>query len=133
MQLILDLIHDETGSVVSTESVIVGTVAIAGTTAGMNATSQAIDSELAELASAIRQLDQSFTVSKERSSKGWSAGSSYTQPRADTAVEMSNCETEPKSDARTENSNLLRQNRASLFEAPARTMFRKCSTLTEYQ
>ena len=111
MQLMFDLYRDETGSVVSAEAVIVGTLAIAGTSVGMNATSQAIDSELAELAAAIRHLDQSFTVSEERSAQGWAAGSSYTQPQFDTAAEISNTETGPETeietDAKTDTSDVL--------------------------
>ena len=77
--------QDEGGAVVSAELAAIGTVAVIGGTAGMNALGHSVNSELRETAYAIRSLDQSYTVAGAVSSRGWKAGSSYTQP----AVEKS--------------------------------------------
>lgn len=71
---------DEWGAIVSAELVAIGTVAVLGGTVGMNALGHSVNSELEEMAFAIRSLNQSYAVAGHTSSRAWTAGSSYTQP-----------------------------------------------------
>lgn len=70
---------DESGAVVTTEMVAVGTVALASATIGMGQVSNALFNESEELAEAIRSLDQSYTFNGHQHAGGSHAPSSYTQ------------------------------------------------------
>lgn len=74
-----DLWRDECGALISAELVTVGTVAVVGMTVGLSAVSDAVNEELADLARAIRSLDQSYSFRGHFSRRGYSAGSQFTQ------------------------------------------------------
>lgn len=78
--------QDETGVVLSAEVVTVGTLGVLGAVVGLNAAGNAIDGELKEFASAIRSLDQSYTVAGHQSCRAWTAGSCYRQQDVETSL-----------------------------------------------
>lgn len=80
------LLSDEFGSILSAELVLVGTVGLVAVSAGWRAMSRSVDAELAELAAAIRHLDQSYSVDPIEANGGWHAGSAYTQPAIEQSV-----------------------------------------------
>ena len=80
MNLILELWKDESGLIMSAETVTLGTVAVLGAVVGINAVGSAVNSEMKEMASAIRSLDQSYAFSGHRGHGAWTAGSCYIQP-----------------------------------------------------
>ncbi len=80
MQIFKHFLQDEFGSILSAEAVVIGTISVIGVSAGLSAASKSVDAELLEFASAIRHLDQSYSVSKVEIDGDWSAGSSYKQP-----------------------------------------------------
>ena len=80
MKLIQELWKDESGLILSAETVTLGTVGVLGAVVGMNAAGSAVNSELKEMASAIRSLDQSYAFAGHRGCGAWTAGSCYIQP-----------------------------------------------------
>lgn len=74
------LMLDETGLVLSAESVMIGTVGVLGAVVGLNMVTTSVDAELKEMAFAIRSLDQSYGYVGHQSCHAWSAGSYYRQP-----------------------------------------------------
>lgn len=80
MRLWNALLNDESGFVLSAEAALVGTVGVLGATVGLSAASQALNDELAEMAFAIRSLDQSYSYQGAQHGSAWTAGSAYTQP-----------------------------------------------------
>ena len=81
------LFADEFGSILSAELVLVGTVGLVAVSAGWRSLSRSVDAELFELASAIRNLDQSYSVAQVEIDGNWSAGSEYIQPSAEASVD----------------------------------------------
>lgn len=79
MKLFWELWNDESGLVLSAETVTLGTVGVLGSIAGLSAMGTAIDGEFKEMASAFRSLDQSYGYLGHRSCSAWTAGSCYTQ------------------------------------------------------
>jgi hypothetical protein len=79
MNLLYELWKDESGLVMSAEAVTLGTVGVLGAIVGMNAANSAVNSELKEMASAIRSLDQSYAFAGHRGCAAWTAGSCYIQ------------------------------------------------------
>ncbi|WP_417848909.1 hypothetical protein [Thalassoglobus sp.] len=80
MRIFKQLLQDEFGAILSAEAVVIGTIAVIGVSVGLNAASKSVNAELFEFASAIRHLDQSYSISKVEIDGDWSAGSAYTQP-----------------------------------------------------
>ncbi|QDT33475.1 hypothetical protein [Thalassoglobus polymorphus] len=80
MRIFKQLLQDEFGAILSAEAVVIGTIAVIGVSVGLNAASKSVNAELFEFASAIRHLDQSYSVSKVEIDGDWTAGSAYTQP-----------------------------------------------------
>ncbi|MBX3438101.1 MAG: hypothetical protein KF861_11465, partial [Planctomycetaceae bacterium] len=83
IRLLRQLWLDEAGYLLSAEAVTVGTVGVVGATAGMGALSQSLNDELAESASAIRSLDQSYSIRARQGQIAWTAGSTFLQPPAE--------------------------------------------------
>lgn len=79
MKLLRELWRDESGLVMSAETVTLGTVGVLGAVVGMNAAGTAVNDELKEFASAIRSLDQSYAYQGHRGCGAWTAGSCYIQ------------------------------------------------------
>jgi len=70
---------DDSGFVLSAEAVAVGTLGVVGAAVGAGAVAQSVNSELEEMAFALRSLDQSFSIPEQRIGKAFVAGSSFTQ------------------------------------------------------
>ena len=73
--------RDEGGAVVSAEAVVVGTVVVAGATAGLKMVGQAANDELRDVARSLRSVDQSYVIHGFRMPNGraWTSGSSFAQ------------------------------------------------------
>ena len=73
--------QDEGGAVVSAEAVVVGTVVVAGATAGLKMVGDAANGELRDVARSIRSLDQSYAIQGFRMTNGraWTSGSAFAQ------------------------------------------------------
>ena len=54
--------NDESGGIISSELVLVGTIMVIGTTVGLSAVRDAVLSEMGDLADAVGVLDQSYTI-----------------------------------------------------------------------
>ena len=80
MRLIQELWKDESGLILSAETVTLGTVGVLGAVVGLNAAGSAVNGELKEMAGAIRSLDQSYAFVGHRGCGAWTAGSCYIQP-----------------------------------------------------
>jgi hypothetical protein len=79
MKTLQELWCDESGSVICTELVLVGTVGVLGATVGMNLIAKSLNEEMKDLAFALRSLDQSYSVRGFSSGGASTAGSCYTQ------------------------------------------------------
>ena len=77
--LLNDLWRDDTGAVLSSELVLVGTLGVVGATVGLNAISTAVNEELEDVAFAIRSLDQSYEIRGVKGCGAWTAGSVFHQ------------------------------------------------------
>lgn len=73
--------RDESGAVVSAEAVVVGTVVVAGATAGLKMVGDAANAELRDVARALRSVDQSYVIHGFRMPNGraWTSGSAFAQ------------------------------------------------------
>jgi hypothetical protein len=80
MSLLNQLLRDESGSILSAEAVILGTVGVAGAGVGLSAIGKSMQAETQEVAYALRSLDQSYSFDGQQSEHAWSAGSRYVQP-----------------------------------------------------
>jgi hypothetical protein len=80
MSLLNQLLRDESGSILSAEAVILGTVGVAGAGIGLTAIGKSMRAETQEVAYALRSLDQSYGFDGQQSEHAWSAGSRYVQP-----------------------------------------------------
>lgn len=81
--------RDECGALLSAETVAVGTITVIGATAGLSTVAKSVNSELGEVALAIRSLNQSYAYPGHTSRGGlvFTAGSSYTQPPVEKSLE----------------------------------------------
>lgn len=79
MNLLRNLWNDESGYVLTSEAVLVGTVAVVGGTVGLNAISHSVNEELVDVAKAIRSVDQSYCISGFSGCGSCTSGSSFTQ------------------------------------------------------
>ncbi|MBX3440936.1 MAG: hypothetical protein KF774_00920 [Planctomyces sp.] len=79
MRALIALWKDEAGLVLSAEAVAIGTLGVAGATVGLSAASTSLNSELEEVAFAIRSLDQSFAFEGRSCCGAMTAGSTFTQ------------------------------------------------------
>ena len=59
MNILRKLLRDETGLVMSAETVMLGTVGVLGVVASVGAMSSAVNDEMGELGMAFRSFDQS--------------------------------------------------------------------------
>ena len=80
MNVFQELIVDEYGFVVSSEAVLVGTLAVLGASVGLSAVSKTVNDELVELAYAFRSLDQTYHIEGQSVCGAAVASSHYTQP-----------------------------------------------------
>lgn len=113
-----DFWDDESGMVLSAEAVTVGTVGVLGSIVGLNAAGNAVNSELKEMASAIRSLDQSYGYRGQVGCRAWSAGSCYVQQNVEQSLAELNSEADI--DTKAIQQKILEERKAH-GEAPAAT------------
>lgn len=76
--LFTKLLRDENGFLISAELILIATIAVLGVVVGLAEISASINNELEDVASAIGSMNQSFSVSGQRSChKGSKAGSGF--------------------------------------------------------
>ncbi|WP_437193109.1 Flp family type IVb pilin [Planctomicrobium sp. SH527] len=102
MSLFASFLNDESGAVLSAETALLGTMAVAGATVGLSTVSTAVQDELAEVAYSFRSLDQSYSFEGRRSGSAWTAGSSFIQrPAAESITDLQKEYERKKSEAAT--------------------------------
>ena len=79
MSLLKSLWNDETGSILSAELVLLGTLGVVGATVGIKTAATAINAEMHELAFAFRSLNQSYSYTGFKSAYACTAGSAFVQ------------------------------------------------------
>ncbi len=79
MRILSELWHDEAGVILSAEAVVLGTVGVVGLTTGLSMVSKSVNSELQDLAFAMRSLDQSYEIPAQRGCGAYTAGSCFRQ------------------------------------------------------
>ena len=79
MNLFAKLWRDESGVLLSSEAVVVGTVAVVGLTTGLTVVAKSVNEELQDVAFAIRSLDQSYSIPAIEGCGARTAGSSFQQ------------------------------------------------------
>ncbi|EAQ80141.1 hypothetical protein [Blastopirellula marina] len=62
MTLLKRVWNDEAGFIVSTELILIATIVVIGLIVGLSAVRDAVTSELSDVAGAIQDLDQSYTL-----------------------------------------------------------------------
>jgi hypothetical protein len=105
--MLKDLWLDESGAVMSAETVMIGTVCVVGAVTGLNAASHAVNEELKDLSRAIRSLDQSYTIQGHAGCGAMTAGSCFQQKPVgealhDLDVVIGQCELTPPAPAEPE-------------------------------
>lgn len=107
MNLLRKLWDDEQGVILSMETVLLGTVGVLGLTTGLSFLASAVNAELQDLGSAIRGVDQSYSISGSRNCAGHTANSSYQQLAVqETLLDLRspNCQPSISGDTATEDS-----------------------------
>ena len=79
MRIFRELWNDEFGVILSAEAVVLGTVGVLGLSTGLTLVSKSVNSELQDLAFAMRSLDQSYEIPAQKGCGAYTAGSSFTQ------------------------------------------------------
>jgi len=79
MRIFRELWNDEFGVILSAEVVVLGTVGVLGLTTGLSMVSKSVNSELQDLAFAMRSLDQSYELPAQRGCGAYTAGSCFRQ------------------------------------------------------
>ena len=79
MRIFSELWRDEAGVILSAEVVVLGTVGVVGLTAGLSVAAKSVNSELQDLAFAIRSLAQSYEIPAQQGCGAYTAGSSFKQ------------------------------------------------------
>ncbi len=77
MRVLQRLWNDDAGFIVSAELLLIATIAVIGLIVGLTAVRDAVTSELADVAGAINNVNQSYTVLGIRGHSGSVAGFSY--------------------------------------------------------
>lgn len=71
------LYKDESGSIVSTELVLVASLLVVGGIAGLTSVRNAVDNEISDFSSALSNFDQSYSYGGLRTNDSFTAGSYY--------------------------------------------------------
>ena len=79
MRIFRELWNDEFGVILSAEAVVLGTVGVLGLSTGLTLVSKSVNSELQDLAFAMRSLDQSYEIPAQKGCGAYTAGSSFKQ------------------------------------------------------
>ena len=75
--LLARLWQDDRGAILASEFVMLGTIAVAGTSVGLIALRNAVNDELVDYANSIRALDQSYSFNGVKGPGCYTAGSSF--------------------------------------------------------
>lgn len=84
--MLLSLLQDESGAILSAEAALLGTVGVLGAVVGVNLFAQSVNDKLRDVAYSFRSLDQSYSVAGHSSPTAWTAGSGYTQEPVETSL-----------------------------------------------
>ena len=79
MKLLHDLWHDESGSIISAELVLLGTLGVVGVGVGAAAVGHSVEAELDEVALSLRSANQSYHWNGFQGCGAWTAGSGFRQ------------------------------------------------------
>ncbi len=79
MSWLKSLWTDESGSVLTAEAVLLGTMGVAGATVGMNMASNSVKEELKDVSRSMRPLDQSYEIAGFTGCRARTAGSNFRQ------------------------------------------------------
>ena len=77
--LLFELWADESGSVLTAEAALLGTMGAVGAAVGLNMAADSVDQELRDVSRSIRHLDQSYEVAGFQGCRAQTAGSSFRQ------------------------------------------------------
>ncbi|MFI4876385.1 MAG: hypothetical protein ACIALR_13630, partial [Blastopirellula sp. JB062] len=77
MSLLKRIWNDEAGFIVSTELILIATIVVIGLVVGLSAVRDAVTAELSDVAGAIQDVDQSYTVWGVTGHSAAVAGSDY--------------------------------------------------------
>ena len=77
MKILQRLLNDERGFIISIELTLIATVAALGLMAGMSAMRDAVLSELSDVAGAVQDFNQSYTLFGVRGHRASTAGMAY--------------------------------------------------------
>ena len=97
METLDRLIHDESGFVVTIELILIVTILVIGSIAGLAAVRDAVVSELSDVGGAIQDLNQSYSFAGVNGASASSAGSGFTDSTdfcdspGDPANQIDNC------------------------------------------
>ncbi len=75
--LVMRLWHDEAGFVVSTELILIATIVVIGLITGLTTVRDAVVHELADVADAVSEIDQSYSWGRIDAHCSSTAGSEY--------------------------------------------------------
>ncbi len=118
MLWIKSLWHDEAGSILTAELVLLGTMGVVGATVGLRMMSDSVNEEMKELSHSIRHLDQSYEVKGFTGCRATTAGSKYQQEDVKKSIarlEQLECELEAdQKKAEKERRELLEEYREKL-------------------
>jgi len=79
MLWIKQLWNDESGSVLTAETALLGTIGVVGAGVGLHMAGDSLDQELRDVSRSIRHLDQSYEVAGFQGCRSQTAGSSFHQ------------------------------------------------------
>lgn len=88
MRIFRELWNDEFGVILSAEAVILGTVGVLGLTTGLTMVSKSVNSELQDLAFAMRSLDQSYEIPAQYGCGAYTAGSCFRQEPVEKSLDI---------------------------------------------
>ena len=76
--LLTRLWNDETGSIVATEYLMLGTIVSLGSAAGMVSVRDSMNDEYKEFGTSVREVRQSYTVPAKKGASGTAGGTTVT-------------------------------------------------------
>jgi hypothetical protein len=96
--MLFRLWNEETGAVVSAELLLVGTILVIGTVVGLKSVRDSVVTELADVAQAIGNVNQSFSYSATSGHHAFTAGAAFVDNAdfCETPVGHLNCDQESK-------------------------------------
>lgn len=87
MKWLKELWSDESGSILTAEAALLGTMGIVGAGVGVNMASNSLDEEFKDVSRSIRHLDQSYEIRGFQGCRSQTAGSAYRQEDVKKSIE----------------------------------------------